>query len=43
MLTDYFSCYGLNKSTPFHEDKNSQKLQDCQYNQSFWVFDINDY
>ena len=31
MLTDYFSCYKLNKtSNPFHEDKNSPKLKDCQ-------------
>ena len=31
MLTDYFSCYKLNnKSTPFQEEKNSQKLKDCK-------------
>ena len=27
MLTDYFSCY---ISIPFHKDKNSQKIEDCQ-------------
>ena len=31
MLTDYFSCYKLNKtSTPFQEEKNSFKLKICQ-------------
>ena len=42
LLTDYFSRYKLNKtSTPFHEEKNSPKLRDCQFfscNQSFGVF-----
>ena len=31
MLTNYFSCYKLNKtSTPFQEETNSPKLKDCQ-------------
>ena len=31
MLTNYFSCYKLNKtSTPFQEEKNSPKLKYCQ-------------
>ena len=31
MLTDYFSCYKLNKtSNPFHEEKKSPKLKHCQ-------------
>ena len=33
MLTNYFSCYKLNKTSthpPFQEEKNSPKLKDCQ-------------
>ena len=32
MLTDYFSCLKLNweQIHPFHYQKNSQKLKDCQ-------------
>ena len=33
MLTDLFGCSNLNnnnQATPFHEEKNSTNLEDCQ-------------
>ena len=32
MLTNYLSCYKLNKTStpPFQEEKHSPKLKDCQ-------------
>ena len=32
MLTNYFICYKLNKTpTPFQEEKNTSKLNDCHF------------